>query len=54
MWKRCSSIKVAVKLGCKCYGIDAIHEFIDYAQKKVLEYKVKIYVHLKLVILEKR
>ena len=35
------SIKVANKLGCKCYGIDAIPEFILFAQKKAIEYKVE-------------
>jgi protein-L-isoaspartate O-methyltransferase len=35
------SIKVAKSLGCRCYGIDAIPEFIDYAQKKAIEYKVE-------------
>ena len=34
------SIKVAEKFGCHCYGIDAIPEFIDYAQEKAFEYKV--------------
>ena len=34
------SIKVADKLGCKCYGIDAIPEFISDAQKKAIEYNV--------------
>ena len=34
------SIKLAKKLGCKCYGTDAIPEFIADAQKKAIEYKV--------------
>ena len=28
------SVKLAHKLRCKCYGIDAIKEFIDEANKK--------------------
>jgi cyclopropane fatty-acyl-phospholipid synthase-like methyltransferase len=35
------SIKVAKNLGCICYGIDAIPEFIDYAMGKAVEYKVE-------------
>lgn len=35
------SIKVAHKLGCNCYGIDAVPEFISYAQKKAIEYNVE-------------
>jgi len=35
------SIKIAKKIGCHCYGIDAIPEFIDYAQEKAIEYKVE-------------
>jgi len=34
------SVKLAHKLQCKCYGIDAIKEFIDEANKKAKEYKV--------------
>ena len=34
------SIKVSQKYGCYCYGIDAIHEFIDYAKEKAKECKV--------------
>src|SRR4030042_3768482 len=34
------SVKLAHKLQCKCYGIDAIKEFIDEANKKTNEYKV--------------
>ncbi|MGD8448567.1 MAG: class I SAM-dependent methyltransferase, partial [Desulfobacterales bacterium] len=35
------SIKVAHKFRCSCFGIDAIPEFISYAQKKAIEYKVE-------------
>lgn len=35
------SIEVAHKLGCNCHGIDAIPEFISYAQKKAVEYNVE-------------
>lgn len=35
------SIKIAVKFDCHCYGIDAIPEFIDYAQEKAIEHKVE-------------
>ena len=35
------SIKVSKKIGCYCYGIDAIPEFIDYAKEKAIEYKVE-------------
>ncbi len=34
------SVKVASKLGCKCHGIDAIPEFIDFAKKKAKDYNV--------------
>jgi ubiquinone/menaquinone biosynthesis C-methylase UbiE len=34
------SVKLAQKLGCACYGIDAIPEFIDFARKKAGEFKV--------------
>jgi ubiquinone/menaquinone biosynthesis C-methylase UbiE len=34
------SVKVAKKLGCTCYGIDAITEFIEFAQQKANEFKV--------------
>jgi protein-L-isoaspartate O-methyltransferase len=34
------SVKVAQKLKCSCFGIDAITEFIDYADKKAMEYQV--------------
>jgi ubiquinone/menaquinone biosynthesis C-methylase UbiE len=35
------SIKVSKTLGCNCYGIDAIPEFIVLAQQKALEFKVE-------------
>jgi cyclopropane fatty-acyl-phospholipid synthase-like methyltransferase len=35
------SIKVARQFSCKCYGIDAIPEFISYAQRKAVEFKVE-------------
>jgi len=35
------SVKVAKSLGCNCYGIDAIAEFVEYAQNKALEFKVE-------------
>lgn len=34
------SIKLADSLGCNCYGIDAIQEFINYARFKAEELKV--------------
>ena len=34
------SVKVSQKLGCTCYGIDAIPEFIVFAQQKATEFKV--------------
>lgn len=34
------SVKVSQKLGCTCYGIDAIPEFVEFAQRKAIEYKV--------------
>lgn len=34
------SVKLAQKLGCTCYGIDAISEFIAFAQQKATEFKV--------------
>jgi cyclopropane fatty-acyl-phospholipid synthase-like methyltransferase len=36
------SVKVSQKLGCTCYGIDAIPEFISYAQRKAIEYDVEL------------
>jgi cyclopropane fatty-acyl-phospholipid synthase-like methyltransferase len=35
------SIKIAEKLHCECLGIDGIKEFIEYADKKAIEYKVE-------------
>jgi cyclopropane fatty-acyl-phospholipid synthase-like methyltransferase len=35
------SIKVSKNLGCNCYGIDAIPDFIDFAGQKAVEYKVE-------------
>lgn len=35
------SVKVSKALGCRCYGIDAIPEFIEFAQQKANEFKVK-------------
>src|SRR4030042_5201175 len=35
------SVKVSKALGCNCYGIDAIPEFIVFAQQKALEFKVE-------------
>ena len=34
------SVRLSHKLGCTCHGIDAIPEFIAFAQQKALEYKV--------------
>jgi SAM-dependent methyltransferase len=34
------SIKVALKLGCKCFGIDGIKEFVVFSNKKSNEYSV--------------
>ena len=34
------SIKLAEKINCNCYGIDAIKEFINEANAKAIEYKV--------------
>jgi len=34
------SVKVSQKLGCTCYGIDAIPEFVEIAQQKATEHKV--------------
>ena len=34
------SVKVAATLGCKCLGIDAVPEFIEYANQKAVDYKV--------------
>ncbi len=35
------SVKLSQKLGCTCFGIDAIPEFIEHAKQKALEYKVQ-------------
>ena len=37
------SVKVAQKFKCNCHGIDAIDEFIQYAQGKAREYGVENY-----------
>jgi len=34
------SVTVSKTLGCTCYGIDAIPEFVEFAQQKATEYKV--------------
>ena len=34
------SVKVAAALGCKCHGIDAVPEFVEYAKQKSIEHKV--------------
>jgi ubiquinone/menaquinone biosynthesis C-methylase UbiE len=34
------SVKVSQELGCACYGIDAIPEFIEFAKHKATEFKV--------------
>jgi SAM-dependent methyltransferase len=34
------SVKAAKELGCVCYGIDAIPEFIEFARQKAIEFKV--------------
>ena len=34
------SVKVTKELGCTCYGIDAIPEFIEFAKQKTAEFKV--------------
>lgn len=34
------SVKVSQNLGCTCYGIDAIPEFVDFANKKATEFEV--------------
>jgi len=38
--KGAMSVKVAKALGCRCYGIDAIPEFITFAHQKAIEYEV--------------
>ncbi len=34
------SVKISQKLGCTCYGIDAIPEFVEIAQQKATEFNV--------------
>lgn len=34
------SVKVSQTLGCTCHGIDAIPEFVEFAQQKAKEHKV--------------
>jgi SAM-dependent methyltransferase len=34
------SVKLSQKLGCTCYGIDAVPEFIAFARQKAIEYNV--------------
>lgn len=34
------SVKVSMELGCYCYGIDAVAEFIAFAEQKAAEYEV--------------
>jgi SAM-dependent methyltransferase len=34
------SVKISQELGCQCYGIDAIPEFIEYARQKAIEFNV--------------
>ena len=34
------SVKLSQKLGCNCYGIDAIPEFTAFARQKAAQYKV--------------
>lgn len=36
------SVKLAKNLSCKCLGIDAIPEFISFAEKKAIEYGVEM------------
>lgn len=35
------SIKISKSLGCKCYGIDAVPEFISFARKKAIEFEAE-------------
>ncbi|TCO07488.1 class I SAM-dependent methyltransferase [Natronoflexus pectinivorans] len=35
------SIEIANELGCRCHGIDGIHEFISFAVSKAIEYSVE-------------
>lgn len=34
------SVKASQKLGCSCYGIDAVPEFVEFAKQKAIELKV--------------
>lgn len=34
------SVQLSQKLGCTCYGIDAIPEFVEFAKQKATEFKV--------------
>ena len=34
------SVKIAAAMGCKCHGIDAVPEFIEYANQKAIEHRV--------------
>lgn len=35
------SVKIAKELQCRCYGIDAVSEFIEYADLKAIEFGVE-------------
>ncbi|MDG5816536.1 class I SAM-dependent methyltransferase [Chitinispirillales bacterium ANBcel5] len=35
------TVKLASKLGYRCYGIDAVSEFINFARKKAVQYNVQ-------------
>jgi SAM-dependent methyltransferase len=35
------SVQVSKSIGCKCYGIDAVPEYIEYAQHKAREFNVE-------------
>jgi cyclopropane fatty-acyl-phospholipid synthase-like methyltransferase len=35
------SVKLSKKLGCSCYGIDAITEFIEFANQKAIEFNIQ-------------
>ena len=34
------SIKIASELGCKCFGIDGIYDFVNFSNNKAIEYSV--------------
>jgi len=38
--KGAASVKVSEKLGCTCNGIDALPDFVEFAQQKATEHKV--------------